>query len=183
MGFGFSLGGSSSHSGLVNKGDWQNLMNQLMGALGDMNAGQIGDAYNIFGGENGRNYLGGINDMMSGRAANDIMGSVQSQMGPQYLAQLDKLSQALNPALRGSGIRAQLGKDITTESNQNMANMLSGLRSNMFTQGLGMLGNAQTTQTGFNWQGLQGLRQILAQMAGTTESYGSGWNAGGQYNS
>jgi len=156
-------------------------MNQIGHNLRGAETGNFGPGMDIFGGKAGNQFWGNLQDMFSGKAATDITGAIQAQMAPQYMMQLDKLMQTLNPALRGSGIGAQMGKDLLSAGNQDMASILAGLRSDMFTQGTGMLGRAQTNQVGMNANMLNALRQLMGSLVTTgSESSGSQWGIGSQ---
>ena len=178
----FSFGQSGSSSGpFMDREVWYNRLNSLDRLQEMFREGNIPENLNIFGGAQGEQFLQALQGMMSGEASQDIGTAIQRQMAPQLSSQIDRLNASLNPALRGSGIGAQMGTQLKTQANTGLADALAQLQGQFFTQGAGMLGQAQTAQTGMNLQGLMEALQQITQFAGIGASSSSAYNVGGGF--
>jgi hypothetical protein len=147
-----------------NQEAWSISFNNILNSLYGMQGGKVPEQNNVFGGEKGNQLSTSINDMLSGKAATDMGGAIQRQTASALSMQMDKLASSLNPALRGSGLQAQMGKDLTVQSNSSLYDALAGLKGNMFTQGTSLLGNLQGQQAGQNQNAMLQLMQLLAGM-------------------
>jgi len=177
QGLGQIYGGDGSSSPYMSRDVWYNRLHSLDALKTMFMSGQTPESMQIFGGEQGQQYLEALESMMSGKASQDIGTGIQRQMAPQLSAQIDRLNASLNPALRGTGIGAQMGNQLRTQSNVGLADALANLQGQFFQQGTGMLGQAQTAQTGMNLQGLMTLQQLIAQMASVGKSgETTGWD-------
>lgn len=124
---------------------YEDVYKNWLGSLGTrLNQYERGEK-GIFTGGVGGELLDNIRKMTSGELATDIGGAIQRQMAPQLTMQIDKLMSSLNPALRGSGIGAQMSRDVTTGFNQNLADVLANLRGSLFTKGTNMLQSGRQT--------------------------------------